>query len=135
MSLGMFAAVAAGGALGAMTRYAVSLGLGAGMFGVPGPLATLAVNVVASAMMGILAGLVAAGIAIPEVAEVGRGFLAVGFLGALTTFSSFALDTGTLMARQGLSISIVYVGLSVLLSLVAFLSVQGLVAGFLARAT
>ncbi|MEC8515808.1 MAG: CrcB family protein [Pseudomonadota bacterium] len=132
MSLGMFAAVAAGGALGAMTRYAVSLGLGAGMFGVPGPLATLAVNVVGSAMMGILAGLVAAGIAIPEV---WRGFVAVGFLGALTTFSSFALDTGTLMARQGLSISIVYVGLSVLLSLVAFFSVQGLVAGFLARAT
>ena len=132
MSLGMFAAVAAGGALGAMTRYAVSLGLGAGMFGVPGPLATLAVNVVGSAMMGILAGLVAAGIAIPEV---WRGFVAVGFLGALTTFSSFALDTGTLMARQGLSISIVYVGLSVLLSLVAFLLVQGLVAGFLARAT
>ena len=132
MSLGMFAAVAAGGALGAMTRYAVSLGLGAGMFGVPGPLATLAVNVVGSAMMGILAGLVATGIAIPEV---WRGFVAVGFLGALTTFSSFALDTGTLMARQELSISIVYVGLSVLLSLVAFLSVRGLVAGFLARAT
>ncbi|MED5312853.1 MAG: CrcB family protein [Pseudomonadota bacterium] len=66
MSLGMFAAVAAGGALGAMTRYAVSLGLGAGMFGVPDPLATLAVNVVGSAMMGILAGLVAAGIAIPR---------------------------------------------------------------------
>lgn len=39
------------------------------------------------------------------------------------------------MARQGLSMGIVYVGLSVLLSLVAFLSVQGLVAGFLARAT
>ena len=30
MSLGMFAAVAAGGALGAVTRYAVSLGVGAG---------------------------------------------------------------------------------------------------------
>ena len=132
MSLGMFAAVAAGGALGAMTRYAVSLGLGIGMFGVPGPLATLAVNVVGSAMMGILAGLVAAGIAIPEAWRV---FVAVGVLGALTTFSSFALDTGTLMARQGLSMSIVYVGLSVLLSLVAFLSVQGLVAAFLARAT
>lgn len=132
MSLGMFAAVAAGGALGAMTRYAVSLGLGTGMFGVPGPLATLTVNVAGSAMMGILAGLVAAGIAIPEA---WRGFVAVGFLGALTTFSSFALDTGTLMARQGLSMSIVYVGLSVLLSLAAFLAVQGLVAGFLARAT
>ena len=33
MSLGMFAAVAAGGALGAMTRYAVSLAVGGGIFG------------------------------------------------------------------------------------------------------
>ena len=115
-----------------MTRYAVSLGLGTRMFGVPGPLATLAVNVAGSAMMGILAGLVAAGIAIPEA---WRGFVAVGFLGALTTFSSFALNTGTLMARQGLSMGIVYIGLSVLLSLVAFLLVQGLMAGFLAWAT
>ena len=132
MSLSMFAAVAASGALGVMTRYAVSLGLWTGMFGVPGPLATLVVNVVGSAMMGFLAGLVAAGIAIPEA---WRGFVAVGFLGALMTFSSFALDTGTLMACQGLLMSIIYVGLSVLLSLVAFLSVQGLAAVFLVRAT
>ena len=132
MSAGMFAAVAAGGALGALVRYAVTLGVGPGVFGLPGPLATLMVNVAGSAMMGVVAGLVAAGVAIPEA---WRGFVAVGFLGAFTTFSSFALDTGTLMARQGLSMSIVYVGLSVLLSLVAFLSVQGLVAAFLARAT
>ena len=129
MSLGMFAA---GGAIGAMTSYAVSLGLGTSMFGVPGPFATLAVNVAGSAMMGMLAGLVAARVAIPEA---WASFLAVGLLGALMTFSSFARDTGTLMARLGLSMSIVYVGLSVLLSLAAFLAVQGLVAGFLARAT
>ena len=103
-----------------------------GMFGVPGPLATPAVNVAGSAMMGILARLVAAGIAIPEA---WHGFVAVGFLGAFKTFSSFALDIGTLMARQGLWMGIVYVGLSVLLSLVAFLPVQGLVACSLARAT
>ena len=131
MSVGMFAAVAAGGAFGAMARYAVSLGVGAGLFGIPGPLATLAVNVVGSAMMGVIAGFVAAGAAIPEV---WRGFVAVGFLGALTTFSSFALDAGSLMARQGLPMSLLYVLLSVGLSLLAFFAVQGLVTGFLARA-
>ena len=52
MTAGMFAAVAAGGALGAMTRYAVSLAVGSGIFGVAGPLATLAVNVAGSAIMG-----------------------------------------------------------------------------------
>ena len=83
-------------------------------------------------MMGVVAGLVAAGVAIPEA---WRGFVAVGFLGALTTFSSFALDAGSLMARQGLSISLLYVLLSVTLSLLAFFAVQGLVTGLLARVT
>jgi len=132
MSAGMFAAVAAGGALGAMARYAVTLGVGPGLFGMPGPLATLIVNVAGSAVMGIIAGLLAAGVAIPEL---WRGFVAVGFLGALTTFSSFALDAGSLMARQGLSISLLYVLLSVTLSLLAFFAVQGLVTGLLARVT
>ena len=130
MSLGMFAAVAAGGALGAVTRYAVSLGVGAGLFGLQGPLATLAVNVAGRAMMGGFAGCVAAGLLVPETL---RGFVAVGFLGALTTFSSFALDAGSLAARQGLSMSMLYVGLSVGLSLGAFFAIQGLVAGFLVR--
>ena len=132
MSAGMFAAVAAGGALGAIVRYAVTLGIGPGVFGLPGPLATLMVNVAGSAMMGVVAALVAAGVAIPEA---WRGFVAVGFLGALTTFSSFALDAGSLMARQGLSISLLYVLLSVTLSLLAFFAVQGLVTGLLARVT
>ena len=130
MNAGMFAAVAAGGAFGAMTRYAVSLAVGGGAFGVPGPLATLGVNVVGSAMMGGLAGAVAAGFVVPEM---WRGFIAIGFLGALTTFSSFALDTGTLLARQGHMTAILYIGLSVCLSLIAFFLVHTVVAGLLAR--
>lgn len=132
MSAGMFAAVAAGGALGAMTRYAVSLVVGGGMFGIAGPLATLGVNVVGSAIMGGFAGAVAAGVMVPEM---WRGFVAIGFLGALTTFSSFALDTGALLARQGHMTTTLYVGLSVGLSLVAFFAVQGMVAGLLAKAS
>lgn len=132
MSAGMFAAVAAGGALGAMTRYAVSLAVGGGMFGIAGPLATLGVNVVGSAIMGGFAGAVAAGVMVPEM---WRGFVAIGFLGALTTFSSFALDTGTLLARQGHMTTTLYVGLSVGLSLVAFFAVQGMVVGLLAKAS
>ena len=130
MSPGMFAAVAAGGALGAMTRYALSLLVGGGVFGVTGPLATLIVNIVGCAMMGGVAGAVAAGLVLPEM---WRGFVAVGFLGALTTFSSFTLDAGMLLARQGLSTSIVYLGLSVILSLAAFFAVQAAVTTLLAR--
>ena len=130
MSPGMFAAVAAGGALGAMTRYALSLLVGGGVFGVTGPLATLIVNIVGCAMMGGVAGAVAAGLVLPEM---WRGFVAIGFLGALTTFSSFTLDAGMLLARQGLSMSIVYLGLSVILSLAAFFAVQAAVTTLLAR--
>lgn len=126
----MLAAVAAGGACGAVLRYLVAQIVGAGLFGVPGPMATLVVNVAGSAMMGIVAGLLAVGIALPDA---WRGFIAVGFLGALTTFSSFALDAGNLADRQGLAGSALYVGLSVSLSLIAFLAVQALVTSLLGR--
>lgn len=130
MSLLMFAAVGAGGAIGAMARYGVAQLVGPGIFGFAGPMATLIVNVAGSALMGCLAGGLAAGIALPDA---WRGFIAVGFLGALTTFSSFALDTGQLAARQGMAMTALYVGLSVCLSLAAFFAVQALVGAIFGR--
>ena len=117
MSLGMYLAVAAGGALGAMARYSVSVLVGAGVFGVAGPLATIIVNVAGSALMGVFAGAVAAGMMVPEA---WRGFFAVGFLGALTTFSSFAFDVGSLIQKQGMALTLIYIGASIALSLTAF---------------
>ncbi len=113
MNVGMYLAVAAGGAIGAMLRYAVAQVTAVGMFGIAGPMATLAVNIAGSAIMG----LVASGFVLPEA---WRGFLAVGLLGALTTFSSFALDAGALFQKQGLAMACIYVGLSVCLSLASF---------------
>ena len=126
----MFAAVGAGGALGAVTRYAVAQLVGSGIFGMAGPLATLIVNIAGSMMMGALAGGMAAGMVLPEA---WRGFVAVGFLGGLTTFSSFALDTGQLASRQGMAMAALYVGLSVCLSLAAFFAAQAVVAGLFAQ--
>ena len=94
-NLSMMLAVAAGGAIGAVARYMVSLVAGAGLF----------------------AGWVATA---GPISELWRGFLAVGCLGALTTFSSFALDAGTLLQTQGLLAAGGYVLLSVALSLLAF---------------
>ena len=85
MSLVIYLAVAAGAALGAMLRYSVSLLTGAGFFSINGPLATLSVNVVGSGVMGLLAGLVAGGLILPEA---WRASFAVGLLGALKTFPS-----------------------------------------------
>ena len=62
MSLSIFAAVGAGGAIGAMARYGVAQFAGAGLFGMAGPLATLVVNVTGSAVMGGLAAVLAAGL-------------------------------------------------------------------------
>ena len=64
-------------------------------------------------------------------------FMAVGAdgaLGALTTFSSFALNTGQLAARQGMVMTALYIGLSVGLSLAAFFVTQAFAtAAFLSR--
>ena len=113
----MMTAVAAGGAIGAMLRYSISLVIGAGIFGVSGPMATLVVNIAGSALMGCLAGSVAAGVVLPEA---WRGFLAVGVLGALTTFSSFAMDAGYLWQTKGVLMTSAYVMVSVVLSLTDF---------------
>ncbi|MGB0161354.1 MAG: CrcB family protein, partial [Candidatus Puniceispirillaceae bacterium] len=55
MSLAMFMAVGAGGALGAMSRYGVAQLVGGGLFGIAGPMATLVVNVAGSSLMGAIA--------------------------------------------------------------------------------
>lgn len=113
----MMAAVAAGGAIGAVLRYNISLVTGTGIFGVSGPLASLIVNGAGSALMGCLAGSVVTGLVLPEA---WRGFLAVGVLGAFTTFSSFALDAGQLWQTKGAIMAGAYVVVSVVLSLSAF---------------
>jgi CrcB protein len=59
------------------------------------PLGIFAVNILGSAVIGALAGLVASG-RVAMSFEM-RTFLFVGVLGGFTTFSSFSLDTMTLM--------------------------------------
>ncbi len=130
MSLAMFMAVGAGGAFGAMRRYGVAQLVSGGLFGIAGPIATLLVNFVGSSLMGAVAGGIAAGISLPEA---WRGFIAVGFLDALTTFSSFALYTGQPTARQGMSMTALYVVLSVSLSVAALFVIHALLTAFLDR--
>lgn len=80
-------AVAAGGALGAVLRYGVGLGL-AGRSGFPW--ATLTVNVVGSLLFGFLA--IWLSEKLPAANEL-RAFLLVGVIGAFTTFSAFSWET------------------------------------------
>jgi CrcB protein len=90
------AAIALGGALGAVTRYLVAVRL-AGVLGVDIPYGTLAVNLVGSLLLGIVVALVEErGAFGPET----RSFMTIGFLGGMTTFSTFVYE-GWEFSREG----------------------------------
>lgn len=83
-----FCAVALGGAVGALCRYGVSLACFHGLARQPSVVVgTLLVNVVGCFLIGVL---FAREIAYPTVHHAA---LAIGFLGGLTTFSTFGLET------------------------------------------
>ncbi len=86
-------AVAVGGAIGACTRYLVS-GWAAGRFGAEFPMGTLIVNVVGCFIIGVFLTLTTERL---SVSPYWRLVVAVGFLGGLTTFSSFGYETLRLM--------------------------------------
>lgn len=82
-------AVAAGGALGAVARYLLAVKL-YGELGIDFPWGTLGVNVLGCALLGVVLGLVEERDAFsPDV----RTFLTVGFLGAMTTFSTLVYES------------------------------------------
>lgn len=104
--------IAAGGALGAVTRHFVNVGVMSS--GIAFPWGTLIVNVTGSFLMGLMIGLFAHLWQPPQ--EV-RSFLTVGFLGGLTTFSAFSLDAVTLYERGEVAMSALYIAASVIISI------------------
>ena len=91
----MILAVAVGGAFGAVARYLVMSGIGH-WSGHGFPWGTLTVNIAGSFVMGVLVELMAlVWSPSPEL----RALLAVGVLGAFTTFSTFSLDVVVLIQR------------------------------------
>jgi fluoride exporter len=93
---GVLAAIAVGGVIGALCRYALDLALPAAPDHFPW--ATFVINVTGCALIGILVVLVTEGW--PGAHPLLRPFLATGVLGGYTTFSTYAVDA-TLLARAG----------------------------------
>ena len=91
-------AVAVGGALGSVARHGVNRLVHQEWPWLRFPLATVIVNIVGCCAIGVLAGLVATG-RLP-MRTTWREFVFVGILGGFTTFSTFGLDTITLV-RSG----------------------------------
>jgi CrcB protein len=79
-------------------------------------LATLAVNLLGCLLIGYL---YAFFLARPDISPELRGGLIIGFLGALTTFSSFSLDGLRLLESGQLATAFGYIGASVLGGLLA----------------
>lgn len=111
----MLLAVALGGALGAVARYK-TIGWVAHLVGHGFPWGTVLVNVVGSFLMGVLVELGALKL---NLSIELRAFLAVGVLGALTTFSTFSLDVAVLWERGALWPTAGYVVGSVVFSILA----------------
>lgn len=102
--------VAGGGALGAVARYLVFVAAGH-LLGAGFPFGTLVVNIAGSFAMGALAEIMAL---VWSASNETRLFLAVGFLGAFTTFSAFSLDVVVLYERGRLLLCALYIGVSVI---------------------
>ncbi|OQK23460.1 camphor resistance protein CrcB [Vibrio parahaemolyticus] len=106
--------IALGGAIGACSRYLVSE-FCVLLFGRGFPYGTLTVNVVGSFIMGLL---IAAFESEILATEPWRQVIGLGFLGALTTFSTFSMDNVLLM-QQG---AFLKMGLNILLNVVLSIS-------------
>ncbi len=106
--------IAVGGAFGACSRYLVSE-LCVYLLGRGFPYGTLTVNVVGSFIMGLL---IAAFENEMLATDPWRQIIGLGFLGALTTFSTFSMDNVLLM-QQG---AFFKMGLNILLNVTLSIS-------------
>lgn len=103
--------IAVAGAGGALARHAVNLAVGARPF----PVATLAINMAGSFLLGLLLHVAGAGRISPQVATA----LAVGLLGGFTTYSTFSVEAFTLGRTDRLGLAALYVAVSVVGGLLA----------------
>ena len=114
--------VGIGGFVGAIARYVVAIVVTdrtTGTF----PVATLLINVTGSFLLGLLAGSIEARALAPLL----RPLVAIGFLGAYTTFSTFSYETLRLFELSGTAWALLNVVASVTLGLAA--AIAGLALG------
>ncbi|MET0360518.1 MAG: fluoride efflux transporter CrcB [Sphingobium sp.] len=105
--------VMAGGAIGSALRYHAGK-LCLALFGPGWPWGTLSVNVIGGAAMGLFTGWLA--LRGTGGGEQARLLVAVGVLGGFTTFSSFSLETLTMVERGEWASALAYILVSVIAS-------------------
>ena len=103
------------GALGALLRFGTNIWAGR-LIGTGFPYGTLIVNLIGCAALGFLMELALAPKGMPRALRTG---LTVGFLGALTTFSTFGFETVSLIRQGALLEAVLNVALNVVVGLLA----------------
>lgn len=106
MALTAFAAVGVGAALGAWLRWGLGLLLNAVYPAIP--LGTLAANLLGGYLIGLA---LAWFVQHPGLAPEWRLLVVTGFLGGLTTFSTFSAEVFTLLTRAQYGLALVAIGL------------------------
>lgn len=116
-ALRVYLAVGIGAAFGSLLRHLAGI-LIVSVMGLSALWATSFVNVLGSFIIGAFAGLTA-----PDgrllVSPAGRQFVMGGICGGFTTFSAMSLDAFILLLQGDIPLAALYLGLVVLLSLVA----------------
>lgn len=92
-----------GGGLGALSRYGASL-LAVKIFGSRFPWGTLAVNLVGCFLIGLAVALAERGSGLMSPSM--RLFFITGYLGGLTTFSTYALETTNALGAQNSMVAV-----------------------------
>lgn len=105
--------ICAGASAGAVLRWALGLALN-GLVPLL-PMGTLLANLAGGYLIGIMLGVMAF---FPQFPDAARLLVVTGFLGALTTFSTFSGEVVLLMQQRHLFAALSLVGLHVLGSLV-----------------
>lgn len=113
--IGTIGWVALGGAIGATLRYGINLG-SAHYLGQGYPWGTLIVNITGSFLMGIM---IAKFVQMQNISPEIKALCTTGILGAFTTFSTFSLDFVTLWERGVCLQALIYLLLSIILSIFA----------------
>ena len=107
-----FLLVGLGGAIGSMLRYAFYLAITVKQF----PLATFAVNIIGSFIIGMALTL---SLKDDFILNNWKLFLATGICGGFTTFSAFSLENITMLQNGKYFIALVYILSSIVLGIAA----------------
>lgn len=107
--------VGLGGAIGSMLRFGTTLAIGSKPF----PIATLAINIIGSFIIGLVFGI---SIKNENFALNWKLFLATGICGGFTTFSAFSLENMQLLLNGKYGLFAMYIVTSILLGLTAVIA-------------